>query len=125
MVELLVGAGADINGRDVMTLSTPLMDACCFANFVVAQALIKKGARLNLKDEDGSTALILCLIDYHDDKDNQDAFKKIIVELIQAGADVNIKNNAHNTALDFALDHEYNEIQDLLIEHGAKTGDQI
>lgn len=79
-----VEAGTDINRKDQMSGSTPLILASTFGKPAIAKALIDAGANLNLKNNEGSTALhaaaFFCRVE-------------IVQMLIDAGADKTIKNN--------------------------------
>lgn len=59
MMEVLIYAGADINHQDNRTGYTPLMNALNGCNNDVAGFLIRQGADINIKANDGATALIL------------------------------------------------------------------
>ena len=79
-----IAAGTNINGKDAMTGSTPLISASSFGKIEIAEALINAGANLSLKNGDGSTAL------------HAAAFFgriEIVQLLIDANADKTIRNN--------------------------------
>ncbi len=74
-----IEAGTDINRKDAMSGSTPLITAASFGKIDIAKALIDAGADLSAKNNDGSTALhvaaffcrieiVQALIDAHADK---------------------------------------------------------
>ncbi len=69
------------------------MTAATFGRVEVAKALIDAGADLNLKDKNGSTALLIASFFAHPD---------IVEALLEAGAGPNISNNDGATALDTA-----------------------
>jgi ankyrin repeat protein len=84
-----IEAGTDINRKDQMSGSTPLITAATFGKTAIAKALINANADLDLKNNEGSTALhaaaFFCRIE-------------IVQMLIDAGADKTIKNNHAATA---------------------------
>jgi ankyrin repeat protein len=84
-----IKAGSDINAKEPMVGSTPLITACTFNKVKIAEALINAGANLTIKNNDGSTAL------------HTAAFFgriEIVQLLIDAKADKTIKNNFGMTA---------------------------
>ncbi len=79
-----IEAGTDINEKDVMSGSTPLITAASFDKPEIAKVLIDANADLSLKNNDGSTAL------------HSAAFFgriEIVQMLIDAKADKTIRNN--------------------------------
>ena len=52
-----IAAGTDLNKKDPMSGSTPLITATVFDKLDIADALIKAGADLSVKNNDGATAL--------------------------------------------------------------------
>jgi hypothetical protein len=84
-----IEAGTDINIKDQMSGSTPLITAATFGRTDIAKALIDGNADLDIKNNEGSTALhaaaFFCRIE-------------IVQMLIDAGADKSIKNNHAATA---------------------------
>jgi NAD(P)-dependent dehydrogenase (short-subunit alcohol dehydrogenase family) len=86
-----IEAGADLNQREPMGGSSPLMVAATFGHTDVAKALIEAGADIDQQNNEGSTALLaaafLCRTE-------------IVAALLEAGADKSIRNNAGSTALD-------------------------
>ncbi len=79
-----IEAGTDINQKEPMSGSTPLMSAATFNKIEIAKALINAKADLSLKNNDGGTAL------------HTAAFFgriEIVQLLIDAKADKTIRNN--------------------------------
>jgi ankyrin repeat protein len=79
-----IDAGTDINQKDAMSGSTPLMTAATFNKPEIAKALIDAHADLSIKNNDGGTAL------------HSAAFFgriEIVQMLIDAKADKTVKNN--------------------------------
>ncbi|TRZ45430.1 ankyrin repeat domain-containing protein [Robertkochia solimangrovi] len=83
-VQKHIAAGSDINKKDPMSGSTPLITAASFDKTKIAEALINASADLTPKNNDGSTALhaaaFFCNVE-------------IVQLLIDAKADKSVKNN--------------------------------
>lgn len=88
-VKLHIEAGTDINKKDAMSGSTPLITAASFGKNKIARALIDAGADLTLKNNDGATALhaaaFFCRVE-------------IVQMLIDAKVDKTLRNNFGATA---------------------------
>jgi len=84
VVEQHIAAGTDINAKDPLSGSTPLITAITFDKKDIAQTLIDAGADLSIKNNDGSTALHVAAF-----------FCKVeaVQMLLDAGADKTVKNN--------------------------------
>ena len=94
IIDVLISAGADINYFPKESqLCTPLMAAIMNNNTQVAIYLIKKGAKLNIQDRNGLTA-----IHYAVSKNNP----AIVKLLLDKNADPCIKDEDGHTALDYA-----------------------
>ncbi|QIA08052.1 ankyrin repeat domain-containing protein [Draconibacterium halophilum] len=89
-----VEAGTDINKKDQMSGSTPLISAVSFGRKEIAKELIDTGADLNLKNNDGSTALHSAAFFCH---------IEIVQMLMDANADKTLKNNFGATARESVL----------------------
>ena len=57
VVQQHIASGSDINKKEPMSKSTPLMTACTFNRKEIAKALVNANADLMIKNNDGSTAL--------------------------------------------------------------------
>ncbi|NQU65826.1 MAG: ankyrin repeat domain-containing protein, partial [SAR324 cluster bacterium] len=89
MVQFLLERKSDVNAGN-MENWTPLMEVANHCNAHIATALIKHGAALDAKSQNGSTALIEAVYI---------GCNKIVQNLLEAGADANIKMNEGWTAL--------------------------
>ena len=56
-IEQHIQAGSDLNEKEPAVGSTPLISAAVFGKTEIARALIEAGADVNLKNNEGSTAL--------------------------------------------------------------------
>ena len=82
----LIASGADVN-----TGSQPvLIKSVTLGNIQCVKMILKAGADINTRDENGNTALI---------KAANDGNESIVQLLLKEGAKVNIKNNIGKTAL--------------------------
>lgn len=84
-----IEAGTDINKKDAMSGSTPLITAASFGKNEIAEVLIEAGADLTPKNSDGATALhaaaFFCRVE-------------IVQMLMDAKADKSSRNNFGATA---------------------------
>jgi ribosomal protein S15P/S13E len=84
-----IEAGTDLNKKDAMSGSTPLITAASFGKNKIAQELIDAGADLTAKNNDGATALhtaaFFCRVE-------------VVQSLIDAKADKSARNNFGATA---------------------------
>ncbi len=94
VVKQHIEAGTDINQKEAMSGSTPLMSAATFNKTEIAKALIHAKADLSVKNNDGGTALHTAAF-----------FGRIeIVQLLMdAKADKTIRNNYGATARETAM----------------------
>ena len=91
LVKQHIDAGTNLNSKEPMGGSTPLITACLFGKTEVAKALIDAGVNLNIKNNDGSTALHVAAFFCR---------TEIVEALIKKGADQTIKNGTGATALE-------------------------
>lgn len=116
VINLLLSHGANINKKHKNTSLTPLMATIKMQHGEYALYLISKGAKINLTDADGESALMLA-VDYKDKASGD----KLIRALIENGADVNkISKNGH-TALSIACYNGDDSVVKLLLENKAST----
>ena len=83
-----IEAGTDLNQKEPMSGSTPLITAVTFGKTDIAKALIDAGADLEVKNNDGSTALhsaaFFCRVE-------------VVQMLIDANAQKEVRNNYGST----------------------------
>jgi CDP-diacylglycerol--serine O-phosphatidyltransferase len=90
---------------------TVLMVAVEENNLPAVQLLVQRGAALNQRDEQGSTALALA---------SAMGFEEAVEVLLEAGADPNVQDGNGMSALDIADEHGAHDISSVLLRHGAK-----
>lgn len=73
--------------------------------------LVEMGANVNWCNSSGKTALMLTA-------DNKD----VIICLLKHGADVNLRDEDHDAALDYAIAYGYLDVVKILVEAGADIG---
>jgi len=100
LVELLLAAGADINGRARQDYTahphefTPLITAVKNGRSAAVALLLAKGADPTLADQDGSTPLHYLALGWKPEK-----MEEIINLLLEAGADINARDRTGRTPL--------------------------
>ena len=146
-IRILLENGADVNVQDeswLKTGRTPLMYAVLQGDAALVQTFLAKGARLDLKNKDGDTALSLAKKDgleyiaqllekpasgrssQPSDLSSHPLFKAVkegrldnVKALIAKGADVNLRAASGSTPLMYAADGNKLEIVRLLLKSGA------
>lgn len=116
VINLLLQHGANINKKHRNTSYTPLMATIKRQKGYYAQYLILKGAKVNIVNSDGETALMLA-IDYKSKRNDSVIIKK----LIESGANLNYIAKNGNTALSIACFNADVEVVKMLLENGAST----
>ncbi len=92
-------------------INSKLLNAAETGDSARVEQLLKQGADVNEKKEDGTTALIRAVRKGH---------IEIVKTLIDAGADVNVKYEHGGTALMDAAAWGHTEIAEILRQAGAK-----
>jgi len=114
-VKRLLEAKADCNAED-FSGRTPLHTAIAADALGAFEILIRNRATsLNAKSKDGNTPLILAVRNCSD---------QMMIELINAGADINATDNSQRTALHWAAMVSNLKGLKILIEHGANKDAQ-
>lgn len=98
-IEAHVNAGTDLNQKEPVGGSTPLIIAASLGHTETVLTLISNGADIEQVNNEGSTALLSAVFFCHLDT---------VKALVEAGADVNKANNAGNHPLD-AVEAEWSQ----------------
>lgn len=117
LVKFLIEKGADINIKSDIPM-TAFQAAASNGKIDILEVLMQHGADINGNAENGTA------LDWAISITNKNAYKTVEF-LIKNGADVNIINYKHNTALDTALRYKQSKIARLLIENGAQTFEEL
>jgi len=116
ILKILLRAGADKEIRDIGG-STALMRYAKYGVKEAVEVLADAGAKVNGRDREGNTALILAAGWQFIDKNlKTDGYGSIVQRLLKAGADVHAKNKAGLTALAAARRQGHQDIVTLLRE---------
>jgi hypothetical protein len=92
-------------------LNKLLLNTAYEGSLVRVRYLLDAGADVEVKDNDGQTALMIA---------SWYGYKEVVQVLLAAGADVEVKDNDGWTALMYALKYKYKEIVQILRNAGAK-----
>ena len=136
IVKALLEKGADVNACD-NTKMTALMWASNMGHEEIVNDLLQAGANVNAKDERGRTALMYTykkniaedLLKTHmetinmEDDENMTALmiaslrddNKMVKVLLEKGANVNVENKMHKTALDLAAVNGHTNVLENLL----------
>jgi ankyrin repeat protein len=104
---LAAGAGPEILSMGAVFSAPPFLDATAIARW------LNRGADVHTKDQDGNTLLMLAAA-------SDSLPLESVKALITRGADVNARNTAGRSAMDFARLRGPNPVVDLLAKSGAK-----
>lgn len=113
-----IEAGTDLNQKDPLSGSTPLISAITFGKTKIARALIDAGADLTLTNNDGATALhaaaFFCRVE-------------IVQMLIDANASKTVRNNYGATPRESVMGpfEEIKPIYEMLMHQLAPLGLQL
>ena len=115
VVQQHIAAGTNLNQKDPMTSSTPLITAMVFGHQAIAKALIAAGADLSVQNNDGSTALhtaaFFCRVE-------------MVQMLLDAKADKTIRNQYGATPRETVLGDfaEVKPVYDMMLQQLAPMG---
>lgn len=112
MMALMLELGADVNCRNQHTQRTPLHMATDYEVLPSVKFLLEHGANPNLQDNRGRTALIFLA-------ENDSGNTRILQLLVDADADMDVKNNKGWTALMLAAEKNNTTLVQQLIQGGA------
>ncbi|CAD5125524.1 DgyrCDS13731 [Dimorphilus gyrociliatus] len=94
IIEFMVKQGGDVNWKDDQNNWTPLLRLASVSGKVnVGRKLLELGADLNAKDKDGKTALMIAVINGHNE---------LVELLLDSNCDLTIRNDYGKTALEMA-----------------------
>ena len=105
-----IEAGSDLNVKDPEGGACPLSTAALFGQTEVAEALIKAGADVNCRGNDGATPLHVAAFFCREE---------IVTALLEAGADKTIKNSYQSTPQE-TVSGPYENVKPVY-EHFEKT----
>ncbi|WP_022977980.1 ankyrin repeat domain-containing protein [Nevskia ramosa] len=106
----MLDAGADVNGRDTLD-QTPLIAAVSQDSLPAVEAVLKRGASVDIVDKAGWSPLHFATFFSAD--------TTVMKALLDAGANVNAQNDRGITSLYFAAATGHEAQVKFLLEHGA------
>lgn len=122
VIRFLQEHGADVNAQDY-DHRTPLSLVMQYEASNLARFLLENGADPELKNKSGKAPLhiLLGIQDYGWDRRYHNAGHILVVAqlLLEHGADVNVRDDDHNTPLFLAMRHGASNLVRFLLEHGA------
>ena len=109
----LVKFGANIESEKTHSVTILHAAAMWGTNDILDLILERRWAELEGRTEEGQTAM-------HYAAEGDDA--SILLQLLEAGADVNAQDDMGSTPLEYALEHENKQNVKLLLDYGGKAG---
>jgi cytohesin len=119
VIHLLIDAGADVNAVSRKFDSTPLYSAVAYGSVACVEALLARGADPTIAGHGGRTLLHQCAYNSSSRLVKDGAMPRIAALLLDAGADIEAKDNLHYTPLIAAAYRGSADIVRLLLERGA------
>ncbi|KAJ5738869.1 hypothetical protein N7493_002024 [Penicillium malachiteum] len=98
VIKVILSYGAELNHRDISG-NTPLIDAVLGLCPRALRALLKAGADVNIVDSDGRNALFHCANSQAVGFEGQLPYYEMAVALLEHGADTEVEDHRHRTAL--------------------------
>lgn len=112
MITLMVDEGADIHARGKMRGMTPLHAAASNGNIESVEVLLRLGANIEARDDNGNTPLHSAAHFSHS--------HAVVEVLLRAGADIEARNGKGLTPLLVAEDHSHDPLMvEVLLRAGA------
>ena len=111
ILKALLEAGSDVNARGARDRFNPLVEALARGRFDLAEALLAEGADASIPNGNNISAFNLANISQSDDQ--------LLAELIEAGADINVRGSDGSTALVAAVSKRERRFALFLIDAGA------
>jgi serine/threonine-protein phosphatase 6 regulatory ankyrin repeat subunit B len=115
LLEMLLGAGADVDAGKLPGGRTALMETAYYGNGSMVELLLKKGAAVNLEDEKGKTAFTYAL--YPNKKKLRADYPVILGLLLEFGAKP--VGTAAGDSLALAISAYGMPLLGILVEHGV------
>ncbi len=112
-IGFLLAAGADVNARQKGSAFTALHEAASWGDPEALRALLDAGADVNAREVWSNS------IPLHFAVQNVRGATGVVAALLEAGADLSVRNNLGKTALEMAVLHGTSEIAGLV---GAAAG---
>ncbi|DAZ99438.1 TPA: hypothetical protein N0F65_004071 [Lagenidium giganteum] len=106
IIRLLIDRGADFNLQDEESKMTPLINSIIMGNKALTRRLLKRGARVDVADAEGMTAMLWAAMR---------GYLEIVAQLLEHGADVNHQDGEGWTALHIVCFKGYYELVEYLL----------
>ena len=125
MVQFVIDQGADVP-EDILLTFSRNSEAC--GQLEIFQILIENGAQIEIENDDGNTPFMLvsdkvdATINSYNfiSKTQRDEYAAVLDFLLEQGADINHRNKSGKSALDNALENNYDVMGDFLRTRGAE-----
>ncbi len=111
--------GLDMEVRGGDYFATPLLQALLFGKYEITWHYISSGANVFAETESDSWTSIMCAVNVAPEDYNEEKVRKIVLNLMELGVDINHKDRTGMTAIDVAC---CKSIADFLESHGAVKG---